>query len=59
MRKLPASLAAFATFFAATAQAHGGHGIGHEAHWHASDAWGFLLAGLVVAALLWFGRGGK
>ncbi|HEX6707813.1 MAG TPA: hypothetical protein VF169_23920 [Albitalea sp.] len=36
------------------ASAHDGHGM-TGAHWHATDAWGFVaLALIAVAAALWF-----
>ncbi|MGL4809087.1 MAG: hypothetical protein ACRC4O_10130 [Giesbergeria sp.] len=38
------------------ALAHSGHGA-EGAHWHATDAWGFALAGVVVALLVWMRRG--
>ena len=34
---------------------HDGHGMG-ATHWHASDTFGFLLLGAVVAAALWASR---
>jgi hypothetical protein len=51
--------AALATTFAATAHAHGGHGIAQDVHWHATDAWGFLLVGVLAAVAIWLTRGGK
>jgi hypothetical protein len=47
-----AALTTAASFVAA----HDGHGMG-GAHWHAADAWGFVLLGAVVAMLLWLRRG--
>ena len=48
MKHLP--LFAAATTFAATlARAHDGHGL-TGAHWHASDAWGFVVLGRLVAS---------
>jgi hypothetical protein len=41
---------------ASLAVAHDGHGM-VGAHWHASDALGFVLIGVVVAALAWLWRG--
>ena len=41
-----------------TAAAHDGHGIAGSAHWHATDALGFVIALVVVAAAIWW-RGGK
>ena len=39
------------------ALAHDGHGL-PGAHWHATDAWGYLALGaLIVAAVWWTGRG--
>ncbi len=38
------------------AVAHEGHGL-HGSHWHASDAWGFVVLGVVVAMVLWARRG--
>ena len=35
--------------------AHEGHGL-EGAHGHATDAWGFVVLALVVAAMLWSGR---
>ncbi len=39
------------------ALAHEGHGL-QGTHWHASDAWGFVIGGVAVAAaaLWWRGR---
>jgi hypothetical protein len=34
--------------------AHEGHGIEGLSHWHGTDAWGFVFAG-VVAMAMWFG----
>ena len=39
----------------ALALAHEGHGPA-GAHWHATDAWGFAMVGVLLAAALWFGR---
>jgi len=48
----------FGALAAATpwAWAHDGHGL-QGGHWHASDAWGFVLAGAVLALVLWSRRG--
>ena len=45
------------TSLAAVAHAHDGHGIG-GAHWHATDAFGFIAALAVVGGLVWW-RGRK
>ncbi|MFZ5544713.1 MAG: hypothetical protein ACOZJZ_14230 [Pseudomonadota bacterium] len=37
------------------ALAHPGHGF-DEPHWHASDALGFLIAGVAAAGLAWWMR---
>ena len=47
------SLAAAAPF----ASAHEGHGMDLWAHWHATDAWGFVALGVVAALLFWLRRG--
>jgi hypothetical protein len=39
-------------------RAHEGHGLG-GAHWHASDAWGFVVGGVAVAAAAIWWRGRK
>lgn len=36
--------------------AHEGHGL-FGAHWHASDAWGFVVLAVLVAAAWWASRG--
>jgi Co/Zn/Cd efflux system component len=45
-------------FFALSAQAHEGHGIEGTSHYHASDAWGFVMA-LCIGVFIWWlnGRG--
>ena len=49
-------LAAAATMAATLAQAHAGHGQ-DATHWHATDAWGFvMIAAAVAAALFWMRR---
>ena len=35
--------------------AHEGHGL-FGAHWHASDAWGFLIVAALAAAAWWASR---
>jgi hypothetical protein len=51
---MKALFATVTVFAAALVQAHDGHGLAAE-HWHATDAWGFLLIGVVIA--LWIRRG--
>jgi hypothetical protein len=51
--------AALLTTLPGWAHAHPGHGIAADGHWHATDAWGFLLAGALVALAIWLSRGGK
>ena len=38
--------------------AHDLHGM-QGSHWHASDAFGFVILAAAIAISLWFGRGGK
>ena len=38
--------------------AHEGHGL-FGSHWHATDAWGWLITGAVAAAVFWLSRGRK
>ena len=45
------------TWGACPSWAHEGHGLSGS-HWHASDAFGFVAA-LVVVALLWWGSKNK
>ena len=37
------------------ALAHEGHGLG-AVHWHATDIWGFVALGAIVAAAVWASR---
>jgi hypothetical protein len=41
---------------ATSAQAHGGHGA-VQWHWHATDAWGFVVVAALAAIAIWFSRG--
>jgi hypothetical protein len=34
--------------------AHDGHGLDGFSHWHSTDAWGFVVMG-VLGAAMWFG----
>ena len=45
---------ALAMALPALAQAHEGHGQGASVHWHATDVWGFVVAGVAGAAAAWF-----
>ncbi len=38
--------------------AHQGHGVS-GLHGHATDAWGFVVLGAMVALAIWLSRGGK
>ena len=40
---------------AATTFAHDGHSL-QGSHWHATDLWGFVAMGLVLALAIWQGR---
>jgi hypothetical protein len=54
---MKASFATVALAAASLAQAHSGHGP-TGAHWHATDAWGFVALGVAaVAVALWLLRG--
>jgi len=35
--------------------AHDGHGL-QGSHWHATDLWGFVVIGVVLAVAIWQGR---
>jgi hypothetical protein len=52
-------IAACATFYWPNGIfAHENHGM-QGAHWHATDAWGFVALGAMVALAIWLSRGGK
>ena len=58
--RLPSSharmaLAVSSSLWAAHAHAHEGHGL-FGAHWHATDALGFAVLAIAVAAAVWFTR---
>ncbi len=36
--------------------AHDGHGLGASAHWHATDALGFVIAAALLAVAVYFGK---
>ena len=38
-----------------SAFAHEGHGL-QGSHWHATDLWGFVAIGVVLAIAIWHGR---
>ena len=38
--------------------AHDGHGLSGS-HWHASDTWGFVTVGALLALAVWLSRHGK
>lgn len=42
----------------AGALAHDGHAMAGS-HWHASDAWGFVVIAAGIALAVWLGRGGR
>jgi hypothetical protein len=54
-RVTSALLASAALLGPSAALAHDGHGL-FGSHWHATDVLGFVAAGAVVAAAVWFGR---
>ncbi len=43
---------------ASSVLAHDGHGLSGT-HWHATDAWGFAVAGALIGLALWLTRGDK
>ena len=45
-------------FLTSAALAHEGHGL-EAVHWHATDGWGFVVGGALIALALWLSRGGK
>jgi Co/Zn/Cd efflux system component len=49
------ALAVSSSLWAAHAHAHEGHGL-FGAHWHATDALGFVVLAVAVAAAIWFTR---
>ena len=55
--KMKHFLTLLALFWVATARAHDGHGLS-GAHWHATDAVGFIAAAVAAGAYLWW-RGRK
>jgi len=55
-RALATPLAAAAGLLSQCAQAHPGHGIPTESHWHATDL-GLLLAAVIACAAYLFTRG--
>jgi hypothetical protein len=45
-----------ALLFSAAACAHEGHGLAGT-HWHATDAYGFVLVAALAALAIWLSRG--
>jgi hypothetical protein len=56
MRQGLAKLLPVALLGAPAAFAHEGHGAPGIAHWHASDAWGFVIGAVLLAFAIWLGR---
>ncbi len=55
----PKSIALFAlTTWAGTAFGHEGH-LMTGTHWHATDAWGFVALGGLIALAIWFSNDDK
>jgi hypothetical protein len=47
-----------ALWSALPALAHEGHGMDGAPHYHATDVWGFVIMGILMAVVWWFvGRG--
>ena len=55
---LPTLTLAALALLPGAAGAHEGHGL-PGAHWHATDAWGFVALVSAVAVALWLSRDGK
>jgi hypothetical protein len=53
MKRLLMSCALYATPW--LAYAHEGHGL-PGAHWHATDAWGYVALAVIAAVSVWFSR---
>jgi hypothetical protein len=47
------SLTGWLSLAAGAVHAHPGHGIAQGAHWHASDAWGFVAVAALAALAIW------
>ena len=43
--------------FAASVQAHPGHGASEPWHWHATDTSGFLMVVVLAGLAIWLSRG--
>jgi hypothetical protein len=54
-RLLRGAAAATAALIATGAWAHEGHGM-PSLHWHATDVWGFVAVGALLAFAVWVGR---
>ena len=53
-----ALLALLGTCTTLSARAHEGHGLDGVSHYHATDAWGFVVLAVLMALVWWFtGRG--
>ena len=46
----------FTSAIATAAIAHDDHGLGGSAHWHATDALGFVVAAALVAVAVYFAK---
>ena len=51
-------LALVPALVAASAHAHDGHGLS-GGHWHATDALGFVVVGVLIALAVWMSGRGK
>ena len=54
--KMKKTLLALLASAPAAGWTHEGHGLPGASHWHATDTLGWLLAGVVALALVWWGR---
>lgn len=58
MKHRSALLALLGTCLTLSAHAHEGHGLDGASHYHATDAWGFVVFAALMALVWWFtGRG--
>ena len=58
LKLLQSTALATLALLSAKAGAHEGHGL-QGAHWHPTDAWGFVALVSAIAVALWLSRGGK
>ncbi len=57
-KTLSLGISVLSTACGSTVFAHDGHGQVNT-HWHATDAWGFVAMGVMLAVAIWLSRSGK